>query len=303
MFKEFHSKGKLLITGEYFVLDGALALAMPCKFGQSLVCSPSELPGISWQSLNYKDLLWYEDHFYLDEIFAKPKEVPSTTKETLQKLLYYAAQLNPEHFKNIKANCKSKLEFPNNWGLGSSSTLINNIASWAKIDAFKLLDLGFGGSGYDIAAAQAKTAFLYSNSADSRSQEVELNWDFTDSIFFVHQNKKQDSKLGIQSYQIQKKQKDTEAFIQEINQITKDIIKVKDLASFSELLHQHEEAISSFLEIPRLQTEVFSDYPHLIKSLGAWGGDFFLAVGAQEDQAYFREKGYGTILAYNEMIF
>ena len=33
----FYSNGKLLITGEYVVLDGAKALALPTKFGQSLV--------------------------------------------------------------------------------------------------------------------------------------------------------------------------------------------------------------------------------------------------------------------------
>lgn len=303
MIKEFYSKGKLLITGEYFVLDGAMALAFPCKFGQSLTCSPSELPGITWQSLNNKNLLWYEDHFYIDEIFAHPQEFPSSTRETLQKLLYYAAQLNPKHFQNIKVNCKSKLDFPNNWGLGSSSTLINNIATWAQVDAFKLLELGFGGSGYDIAAAQAKTPFLYSNSPQPRSKEVKLKWNFTDSIFFVHQNKKQDSKLGIQSYQNQKKQKECVNYTHKINQITKEIIEVEDVTSFSKLLQLHEEIISDFLEIPRLQTEVFQDYPHIIKSLGAWGGDFFLAVGNQENQNYFREKGYDTILTYQEMVF
>ena len=33
----FYSNGKLLITGEYVVLDGAKALALPTKFGQSLL--------------------------------------------------------------------------------------------------------------------------------------------------------------------------------------------------------------------------------------------------------------------------
>ena len=29
----------------------------------------------------------------------------------------------------------TKLDFPKNWGLGTSSTLINNIAQWAQVDA------------------------------------------------------------------------------------------------------------------------------------------------------------------------
>ena len=32
----FHANGKLLISGEYLVLDGALALAVPTRFGQNL---------------------------------------------------------------------------------------------------------------------------------------------------------------------------------------------------------------------------------------------------------------------------
>ena len=36
MKKTFYSNGKLLITGEYVVLDGAKALALPTKYGQNL---------------------------------------------------------------------------------------------------------------------------------------------------------------------------------------------------------------------------------------------------------------------------
>ena len=34
--QSYYSNGKLLITGEYAVLDGALSLALPTKFGQEL---------------------------------------------------------------------------------------------------------------------------------------------------------------------------------------------------------------------------------------------------------------------------
>ena len=37
--QKFYGNGKLLLTGEYFVLDGALSLALPTKFGQNLVSS------------------------------------------------------------------------------------------------------------------------------------------------------------------------------------------------------------------------------------------------------------------------
>ena len=37
MKQTFYSNGKLLITGEYLVLDGAKAFALPTKFGQNLI--------------------------------------------------------------------------------------------------------------------------------------------------------------------------------------------------------------------------------------------------------------------------
>lgn len=50
---------------------------------------------------------------------------------------------------------KSNVQFPENFGLGSSSTLMNNIANWGNVDAFALNDIALGGSGYDIAVAKA----------------------------------------------------------------------------------------------------------------------------------------------------
>ena len=38
----FYSNGKLLLTGEYLVLNGAVALAIPTKFGQTLTIPASE---------------------------------------------------------------------------------------------------------------------------------------------------------------------------------------------------------------------------------------------------------------------
>ena len=47
------------------------------------------------------------------------------------------------------------MNFDKNWGLGSSSTLINNISSWAKINPYDLLWSISKGSGYDIASGQS----------------------------------------------------------------------------------------------------------------------------------------------------
>jgi hypothetical protein len=60
-------------------------------------------------------------------------------------------------------NITTHLNFPKKWGLGTSSTLINNIAQWLQIDAFTLLNNSFGGSGYDIACKITNTIILKAN--------------------------------------------------------------------------------------------------------------------------------------------
>ena len=49
--KTYQSNGKLLLTGEYVVLDGALSLAVPTKFGQSMHVENIDQPKIIWKSL------------------------------------------------------------------------------------------------------------------------------------------------------------------------------------------------------------------------------------------------------------
>ena len=47
----FRSHGKLLLTGEYVVLDGALSLAIPTVFGQDLKVENNTFGELHWISL------------------------------------------------------------------------------------------------------------------------------------------------------------------------------------------------------------------------------------------------------------
>ncbi len=82
----------------------------------------------------------------------------------LQDILRQARSQNV-HFLRDEADTivETKLEFPLNWGLGSSSTLIYNIAQWAYVSPFELSSKTFGGSGYDIACAQSMGPIIYSS--------------------------------------------------------------------------------------------------------------------------------------------
>ena len=47
---------------------------------------------------------------------------------------------------------------------------------------------------------------------------------------------------------------------------------------------------------------MFPDFDGVIKSLGAWGGDFVMVISNENPTDYFMEKGYETVIPYEEMI-
>ncbi|MBT8184794.1 MAG: GHMP kinase, partial [Eudoraea sp.] len=153
MTESFHSNGKLLLSAEYAVLDGALSLAVPTVYGQSLSISENKSKQLHWLSKDHDDSIWFETHFDLHHLSTS--KVTSKTGEILRDILIAAQGLNPDFLRDDKGyTASSSIDFPRNWGLGTSSTLINNIANWAQVNAYELLKKTFGGSGYDIACAQ-----------------------------------------------------------------------------------------------------------------------------------------------------
>ncbi len=307
---KFHSNGKLLITGEYAVLDGALALAVPARFGQTLEIEPREDAMIVWKSLDNKNQVWFETEFQIKEIknasnlsLVKSENEQKDISERLRHILWQAQLLNPGIFsENLGFTMTSKLEFPREWGLGSSSTLINNIAQFFRIDAFTLLKNTFGGSGYDIAAAQHDHPITYQLTETKRSVlTVDFKPDFMDELFFIHLNRKQNSRASIKHYKQQPKEF-LEETIEKINALTQSFIYCASLEEFKLLMTIHETLISKLIHTPKIKSELFPDFPGAIKSLGGWGGDFILATGGEPEKSYFKEKGYHTLLPYAEMV-
>ncbi len=289
-----------MLTGEYLVLDGATALAIPTKYGQSLEVLDSEIEAIQWKSIDNKGAVWFEAIYDLKNL--APKNTANPISKTLSTILLTARNLNPNFLSEDKGvSVNTKLDFPRNWGLGTSSTLINNIAQWAKVDAFTLLTESFGGSGYDIAAAQNNNPILYSieNKAPT-FRKAHLPWDFIDSLFFVHLNKKQDSKAGISRYRNATVNENDK---QRISDISQKLLLCYTLSDFEKLMDAHEAVISEIIKLPTIKKQLFTDYPKTIKSLGAWGGDFILVTGSSSDMDYFKKKGFETIIPFKEMIF
>jgi mevalonate kinase len=299
----FYSNGKLLITGEYLVLDGARAFALPTKFGQDLIVGNGSNKEINWKSYDFDKHLWFEDTLSFSEIINNIPVQAETVKSTLITILHEAFLLNPDFINQSEGyQISTNLTFPKNWGLGTSSTLLNNIAQWTKIDAFTLLKNSFGGSGYDIACAQNNTPIVYQLEQGLPIVEtVGFHPNFTEHIYFVYLNKKQNSKAAINAY-YNNKNEDLEQNIIDNNKITDAVLKAETLKKFAFAIEKHEIHLSNILEIQTIKEIAFPDFNGVIKSLGAWGGDFVMVISKENPKTYFTSKGYEIILSYGEMI-
>ena len=297
MTQTYHANGKLLLTGEYFILDGAVGLALPTKFGQTLTVESSSEKGIFWKSLDHENKVWFESQFSesLEIISSSDKDVAKTLQNILShcKLTTHNSQLT------------TKLDFPQNWGLGSSSTLISLLAQYVNVDPYELLAKTFGGSGYDIACATANSAITYQlTTHDSRlTTEINFHPTFSNHLYFVHLGKKQNSREGIQHYK--NLTIDKSDYIEQISELTQKIIHAKELDEFCYYLEVHENIIAGTLQLQKVKDLYFSDFPGTVKSLGAWGGDFILVASDESPEmitTYFQQKGFSTLLSYKDMI-
>ena len=300
--KTFYSHGKLLLTAEYVVLDGAKALAIPTTFGQSLKVMPIDERKISWKSIDFNGNHWFQYEISFKDIASNSPQPSNAITLRLFQIINAAKKLNPDFLNESNGfEVITELEFNRNWGLGTSSTLINNIADWAGVDAYELLELTFGGSGYDIACARHESSILYQLNNNSRSiQTVSFKPEFANNLFFIYLNIKQDSRKGIDTYN--KEKRNISNSISKINSITNQIINCQDLYEFESLLSEHEQIISSIVKLKPIKDVLFLDYNGAIKSLGAWGGDFILATETLDDMDYFKNKGYNTIVKFNDMV-
>ena len=296
----FKSHGKLLITGEYFVLKGAQSLCIPTKFFQTLKIKDSKEKNLVWKSFDHNNEIWIDTKFSIPDL----EILKSKNKQTvfLQNLLLNAKKLNRSFLKsNHGFRIESKMNFDKNWGLGSSSTLINNISSWAKINPYDLLWSTSKGSGYDIASGQSKGPLLYKLVNKKPVYElVDFKPKFHEQLFFVYMNKKQQTDKEIIYFN--NNIKNDKNIVDTISSISQKLIDSENFENFKSLILEHEKILSTQLKKRMVKEIYFSDYSGEIKSLGAWGGDFILAAGPSDTKKYFEEKGYKTIFSFKDML-
>ena len=302
--QKFFSNGKLLISGEYFVMDGALAFAVPVKFGQFLEVKELDNKGvINWKSFE-NNKLWFTANLRKSNF-----EVLSSNDEEIAKNITDIFSLI-KHIKHdvlssdVGLQFNSNLNFNRKFGLGASSTLISNIAYWADIDPYKLNEEIFKGSGYDIACARSNTPIFYQLINKKPEQfDVSFKPDFSDNIYFVYLGKKQSSINAINEFK--NRFKPNANIIEEISELSKELAFSKQLDNFEKAVIEHELIVSSAIKKKRVKDKYFSDFEGEIKSLGAWGGDFIMVTSNQsykEVSAYFNKRKRKVIYKFDDMI-
>jgi mevalonate kinase len=290
------------------VLRGAKALAVPLNKGQSIEIAESDNDGhphLLWFAFG-PEKLWFKTSFELPSLDIIGTDDRKRSAK-LQLILLTLKQLNPSIFDGkYSYNIKTRLDFKPEWGFGSSSTLIANLSRWARVDPYTLLNLSIGGSGYDIACALSdKPLFYQLKSMRPNVQSVEFMPSFHEKLFLVYRGNKQDSGNEILRFNQLSKDIDMETAVQKVSEITDQIALTHTFSGFCDLMDTHESLVADLLQHPPLKTN-FPDFQGHIKSLGAWGGDFFLAMSNlshPEVADYFASKGLQTLFKYKELIF
>lgn len=303
---KFHANGKLMLTGEYLVLQGARALALPLNLGQSLeVTTINDANGmIHWDAYTPKGF-WFASIFSKHDFTVHASD-DMDKADNLSKIFRTIKSLNPNILQDKNDYFfTTRLEFDKDWGLGSSSTLISLLAQWANVNPYELLKMTMGGSGYDIACATSSQPIFYRlENGNPIVEKADFNPVFKDKLYFVYQGHKQSSGKEVKSFKERAQKLELSSEITEISEISENLIKTTSFNDFCALLTHHETIMSRCLEQPPLKSQ-FPDFQGVVKSLGAWGGDFFLAateISETEVKSYFAEKGLNTVVRYNEIV-
>lgn len=225
--------------------------------------------------------------------------------EKLKKILKNAVRLNSEFLSKWNGfKVETKLEFPLDWGLGSSSSLTYLVAQWADVHPLLLHFKHSNGSGYDVACAGADGPIFYKLEDETINwEEIDFEPTFTDNLYFVHLGKKQSSDDGIKHYSKTVKKKST--FVSEMNAISDAVVKCSSLKGFMKVMAESEDLVSKTLNLETCKSLYFSNFDGELKSLGAWGGDFVLVASEQpfdRIQKYFSEKGKAVCVPYKDFV-
>ena len=302
----FRSNGKLMISGEYLVLAGAGALAVPVRMGQSMRVSETGVAdgSLEW-SAREKSHEWFRARFGGAGMEMEESSDVAIAK-TLQTILLEAIKMNPRFLEDRRSRLvTTELEFDRQWGLGSSSTLVSNLAWWANVNPYQLLFRTLGGSGFDIACARSQGPLIYNyrgHQEQPRVRQVGFHPVFSDNLYFVYTGKKQSSAGSLEGYHAEESDP---ADVSRISEISRQMLITHELEKFIQLMLKHERITAKAIGKTSVMETTFSDFNGAVKSLGAWGGDFLLAASALDRadlSEYFVSKGFHSPIPFEDLV-
>lgn len=282
-----------MLCGEYAVLCGALAIAFPTKFRQCMEVEYRPGTGlIHWQSYDFEGFQWLRCSFHPDDDCSV--HALKNVLQPIQAMLCCVRRHRPELMPaDQDITFRVKASFRKEWGLGSSSALIANMARWSGVDPWELMQLSFPGSGYDVAVAfhgKALTYRLAENERQIKFLEFVPAWlgDFrvvftgkkVNSRDSVNENKSMFHKL--------------EPFVAELDRIARGLLTAESCDEACVLLRNYESILADTLEMEP-GARLFPSYSGTIKSLGAWGGD---AILVEYRQGEFEEV-FQNLISFN----
>ncbi len=282
--KAFFAPGKILLTGEYLVLNGFESIALPTKWGQSMHVWEFDTPGnqhdfLIFEAKDIQNNIWFSCRFELPTFQVIDSDLLSNTETIRLKQIFQKADL--AHWKIGKSyRIETKLDFNRVYGLGSSSTLITLMAEYLNLNALQLQFEVFGGSGYDVAVGMIKKPIVYwLTEDDSNWQFWQMNTQLSQNWEVVFFGKKMDSRKSISEVQDALNEiAEDDFYTAQFDHILKLTKNATDKLSMEASLEMYQKLLSEsiHLKTPYEVLEISPVNGGLCKWLGAWGGDMIL---------------------------
>ncbi len=257
---------------------------------------------ILWKAYDWKGNIWFEADLDIVDFHIK-RTTDARVAKRLARVLKAAVRDNSDFLSRwARYRVTTQLEYPIEWGLGSSASLINLVAQWAEACPFTIYFEVENGSAYDIAASASDSPILYQIDGDAlHYEEVTFQPPFVDQLFFIYTGHPQSSPEARTAFRQKKVHSDD---VRTATELTEALLSANDLPTFEALITEHERLIAKVLQTTPIKEQAFSDYPGAVKSLGAWGGDMLLATGPdwQTVKSYFTDHGMPVVVPYSVLM-
>ena len=302
----FFAPGKILLAGEYTVLLGLEAHAVPVKSGQWLEffaynTPENQAPTVHFKALDEQGDIWLENTYDLDS--EAWRNAPARELDAFDKVLHLVGDDFWEPQTSYRL--ETRLEFGRDTGLGSSSTFIALMSQCFRLDPQKLQEQIFAGSGYDVAVAcLGKPLSFWRNEKGAHYRSWKLPASLTQDWHVVFLGEKVNSRKSASAI-LQKLQEIlAEPFYkQQFERVLNIVRDAETTASLEAALEMYQLLLAQLLEMetPYKQLQLKPVKQGLCKWLGAWGGDMLLVNQTFLDTVPDFNKTYHCV-PWNEIV-